>query len=643
MRQWILRITAYASRLVDDLDRLPRWPDHVKNAQRNWIGRSVGHSFTLPTDAGIGIPVFTTRIETLGGVTFIAIAPDASLIRNLLPHASNRTEAEGYIEAARTRSDRDRMIAKDKTGVVLHGVCARNPVNGERIPIVIADYVLAAYGSGAVMGVPAEDARDAELAAALSLPVSDCLREGVLVHSGAYSGLDIETARARIAAEIGAEQTTNFKMRDWVFSRQRFWGEPFPIVWVAGQAAYARLLAGPAGAWAPAEPVTYSEDGVTRYAVPIIPEHLDQARLPVVASYEPTGEPSGPLAAVTEWVNVRIDPETGRLAEAGENSDLIPARRETNTMPQWAGSSWYWLRYMDPRNPDEPFSRQAAETWGPVDIYAGADHAVAHLIYARFWHKVMFDAGLVSFAEPFERLEFLGYVLAADGSKISKRSGNSRSPDEVMDEVGADALRLYEMALGPFEKAVPWIDDNLIGSRRFLDRLWRFVQGVLSKADGPSSPAVRLHLNRAVRKVGDDIEQFKFNTAASALNVLLNAIETLDLSREDCSVLIRLVAPFAPHVSEELWAALGRAASVHHAAWPAVDAAALIEATVTLPVQINGRRRGEVTVPSDADEAAVRLAVEAEPALRFWLDGIDIERLVLVPGRIVNIVGKAAR
>jgi leucyl-tRNA synthetase len=373
----------------------------------------------------------------------------------------------------------------------------------------------------------------------------------------------------------------------------------------------------------------------------VIPEHLEGVRLPHVESYEPTGEPSGPLAKIPAWVDAFIDPATGRLAETREQPGFIACRRETDTMPQWAGSSWYWLRYMDPANAAEPFGRAAADTWGPVDIYAGADHAVAHLIYARFWHKVMFDAGLVPFPEPFERLEFLGYVLAADGSKISKRTGNSRNPDDIIAEVGADAFRLYEMAIGPFEKAAPWIDENLRGSRRFLDRLWRYVHAQLEKGAERSAPEVALHLNRAAQKVTQDIEAFKFNTAVSALNILLNACEALDMAREDLGVLVRLLAPLAPHIAEELWQELGYPYSVHHAAWPQVDGAALAQATVTLPVQVNGRRRGEVVVASDADEDEVRRAVEADSRLRPWLDGLCIERVVLVPGRIVNVVGRA--
>ncbi|WP_027556516.1 leucine--tRNA ligase [Bradyrhizobium sp. Cp5.3] len=638
MRQWTLRITAYASRLIDDLNLLPQWPEAVKNAQRNWIGRSTGHEFSLATTKGVRVDVFTTRIETLPGVTFAAIAPDSPLVAQLLHFLTNRADVEAYVAATKSHSDRDRTISKEKTGVVLSGISGINPVTGQEFPLVIADYVLASYGSGAVMGVPAHDDRDREIALAFGLPIVECIEGDVVVSSSKYDGLKIDEARREFAKLVDAGDKTNFKMRDWVFSRQRFWGEPFPIVWVLGRDAYEEILKGPAGAWAPTEPITYSERGEVHFAVPVVPGELDQVELPVVESYEPTGEPSGPLATLASWVDAWIEPDTGRLSHLRTSAKSIPCRRETNTMPQWAGSSWYWLRYMDPNNDALPFSAEAAATWGPVNVYAGADHAVAHLIYARFWHKVLYDCGLVPFVEPFERLEFLGYVLASDGTKISKRKGNSRNPDDVIREVGADAFRLYELALGPFEKAVPWIDENLVGARRFLDRLWRFALKCLSAERASSSPEIALHLNNAVQKVTSDAENFKFNTAVAALNILLNECEGKHVNREDLEVILRITAPFAPHMAEELWSHLGRTNSIHHASWPEVDERALIKATIVLPVQINGRRRAEIVVPANADETQVRDAIAAEPNLRQWVQGATIKKVIFVPGRIVNMI-----
>ncbi len=637
MRQWTLGITQYASRLVDDLELLPQWPDKVKNAQRSWIGKSSGHEFSFATSVNIEIPVYTTKLETLMGVTFIALSPDSELAKRILTSAQNKDEIAAYIEESKRRSDRERLISKEKSGVRVHGVHAQHPITRESIPIIVADYVLSGVGSGAVMGVPAHDERDADTANLFNFPIVEVVTDTYLKNSGELTGLSIKEAREKIVDETGAVSVTRFKMRDWIFSRQRFWGEPFPIVWVEGLSAYEKLKAGNTKEWLPDQAVSYAHNGLDYFAVPVLPEYLSAVQLPIVDSYKHTGEPSGPLAAIDSWVHAFICPDTGRISSYAEEG-MIPCQRETNTMPQWAGSSWYWLRYMDPANKDLPFSPESAEEWGPVTVYAGADHAVAHLIYARFWHKVLFDCGYVSFPEPFMRLEFLGYVLAADGSKISKRKGNSRNPDDVIDDVGADSFRLYELAIGPFEKAVPWIDDNLQGQKRFLDRLWRFCKKVLEANVAESSPEIEYYLNSCIKKVTNDVELFKFNTAVSSLMIFVNEAEKLDLSTLDLGRFVQVLAPFAPHFSEEIWCELGQSFSVHHTSWPSVNHSALVRDTVLIPIQINGKKRSEISVSVDASEETVKQLVLDDKHVIAWIEGKEVKRFIYVPQQIVNLV-----
>lgn len=642
LRQWMLRITAYADRLIDGLERLPAWPDKIKNSQREWIGRSAGHlvDFGIRSmDAEIArAPVFTTRIETIGGATFLALAPGSDLATALIEAAGNREDAAAYVHSTKARTDRDRQTSAAKTGIVLQGLAASNPVTGAPVPVVIADYVLEGYGTGAIMGVPAHDARDAEMALTLGLQsVVSVGEDGKLTNSGPFDELSVAEGRTAIAAQTGAEPKVQFKMRDWVFSRQRFWGEPFPMLWIEGSQAYEACKAGAMGEWLPEQPVSYSADGRIFFAVPVIPEQLHAAALPVVDSYRPTGSMEGPLAGLHNWVNVWLEPRSGAIhGTAGPGR--VPARRETNTMPQWAGSSWYWLRFMDPHNAEEPFSADAAKKWGPVDLYAGADHAVAHLIYARFWQKVLFDAGLVGHDEPFTRLEFLGYVLASDGSKISKRRNNSRNPDEVIANVGADAFRLYEMAIGPFEKAVPWNDDGLNGQARFLRRTFAQCQKVVEADATTSGAGVDFLINRCIGSVTRDIEAFKFNTAVSALMIFIKESEGAAVSRRDYSLFIRLLAPFAPHVAEEMWQEIGEIGSVHHSAWPIADPSALRRNTVTVPVQINGKRRGELQLEVGTTEDVARATALADPHVAKWLTGQQLNKFIFVEDRIINIV-----
>lgn len=621
MRQWVLAITKYADRLIDDLELLPQWPEKVKNAQRMWIGRSEGHQFEFETSAGINIPVYTTKIETLPGATFLVLAPDNEIVQRLLAHASNVKDVEDYIEVSKQKTELDRQVVTTKTGVVIEGVTTTNKFTGEQIPVILADYVLSSYGTGAVMAVPAMDERDQEMAKVLSLPIVEV----------------VETDAQKMADLVGAKSEKRYKLRDWVFSRQRFWGEPFPIVWVKGRENYDKFASGAVAEWMPSEPVTYTEDGEDFYAVPVIPEFLKAMQLPKVESYEPTGNIEGPLAGIESWVNTFINPTTGEVSNDGGDS-FVPAKRETNTMPQWAGSSWYWLRYMDPHNTNEPFSKESSKHWGPVNVYSGADHAVAHLIYGRFWHKVMQDAGMVDFPEPFERLEFLGYILASDGSKISKRKGNSRSPEEVVDQVGADAFRLYEMFIGPFEKTAPWNDNDLIGARRFLERVWRLVEKVVEEKAEVTDPAAFTALHVAIQKVSSDIETFKFNTAVASLMVCLNELQNSKVTIADLKLYISLLAPFAPYMTEEIWNMLEEKESIHTSAWPEFDQNAVKTDEMTLPVQVNGKHRADITVPKSITEDELKVLVLENENVQKHLVGAEPKKFIYVPGRIVSIV-----
>lgn len=626
MRQWVLKITEYADRLIDDLDLLDKWPEKVKNAQRQWIGRSEGYEFEFATSARINIPVYTTKIETLPGATFLVLAPENELVQRLLAHASNVKDVEDYIEQAKQKTELDRQTLNQKTGVVIDGVTASNVATNQQIPIVVADYVLNSYGTGAIMAVPHLDERDNEMAVVLGWAVEP------------FEPMEIDAA----AKLVKAEAQKRYKIRDWVFSRQRFWGEPFPIVWVQGKEHYEKIANGPVKQWLPNEPVTYTDDSGEYFAVPVMPEFLNSVQLPKVESYQPTGNIEGPLAGIASWVNAQLNPDTGEVKTAdvagAEDAGWIPARRETNTMPQWAGSSWYWLRYMDPQNTQEPFSKESANYWGPVNVYSGADHAVAHLIYARFWHKVMQDAGMINFPEPFERLEFLGYILASDGTKISKRKGNSRSPEEVVEAAGADAFRLYEMFIGPFEKPAPWNDNDLMGSRRFLERVWRLAEKVMKEKVAESDSRAVTSIHKAIKKVGEDIEIFKFNTAVSKMMMCLNDIQDLPVNTADFKQFIALLAPFAPHMTEELWQKMGETESIHISAWPQFDEQLVKEEVITLPVQINGKRRTDVKVSPDISEDELKELVLANEVVSKHLLGQPPKQFIYVKGRIVNLV-----
>lgn len=602
--QWVLKITEYADRMLTDLDTLD-WPEHIKTAQRNWIGRSEGaHIPFALTNRDEKITVFTTRPDTIYGATYLVLAPEHALISTLLPALTNAAEVQAYVRAATAKTEIERGAeGKEKTGVRLQGVNAINPATHEEIPVYVADYVLASYGTGAIMAVPAHDERDGDFAKKFNLPVIPVIEReenpepytgpGILLNSGEFTGRESEEAKGEMVNAVGGEKAVQYKIRDWVFSRQRYWGEPIPVIHC-------------------------EKDGV----VPVPYEDLPVV-LPEVEHYEPTGTGESPLAAIDEWVNTTCPKCKG------------PAKRETNTMPQWAGSSWYYLRFMDPHNDQALVSTAKEKLWAPVDVYVGGDHAVRHLIYARFWHKFLYDIAVVSTVEPFARLEFLGFILAEDGRKMSKRFGNIINPDDVVRDYGADAFRTYEMFMGPFENTTAWSTASIAGTARFIERLARVKESVTADP----VPALDTLLQQTIKKMGDDIEAFKFNTAVSQAMMFMNAIEKAGkVSREQWSTYLRLLAPFAPHVTEELWEALGETSSIHLAPWPVFDPAHLVAEEAEIVVQVNGKRRGSVTLPVGTSEAEVTAAARAVSGVVTALAGKEPGRVVYVPDRLINFV-----
>lgn len=773
MRQWTLKIREYADRMLEDLDTLA-WPEHIKEAQRNWIGRSEGAEIDFTLSTGDQVTVFTTRPDTLYGATYMVLAPEHDLVVKNEKNITNWDEVATYVKEAANKKEMDRLDdTKEKTGVKLEGVTATNPASGEEIPVYIADYVLAGYGTGAIMAVPAHDERDAAFAkkygiemkqvvvpcsedainppqagmeetkrptvvvhlrnkatgkyaildwhgslegistaimggiedsqtpeeAALAeiaeeaaipnatiihkakwitaakycashkgvnrcshttafitevddlssqgeisaqeqeihtlrwvdesevrdsltpanqkqiwdtLQSDDILTEaGYLMNSAEFDGMDSEEAKVAITEKVGGRMVSTYKIKDWVFSRQRYWGEPFPIVHLA--------------------------DGTP------MPVHESQlpVELPEVEHYEPAGDGRSPLANIDDWVNV-----TGYVTDEGDfmvadaapdGKELVSATRETNTMPQWAGSSWYYLRYIDPTNSKALIDPEKEKYWQPVDVYVGGDHAVRHLIYARFWHKFLYDIGVVSTIEPFQRLEFLGFILAEDGRKMSKRWGNVINPDDIVDLVGADTLRVYEMFMGPFENTIAWSKDGLAGARRFLERVNGLRDHVLEAGESDSKEIIT-QLHKTIKKVSEDIEQFKFNTAVSTMMIFLNEAEKQGITNETYTTFLTLLAPFAPHLTEELWAAAGNTNSIHLAAFPNYDEVLAVDSQVTIGVQINGKVRGDITIAPDATEAEAIAAAETNEQLQPKLGVGPYKKVIYVPGRILNVI-----
>ena len=749
MRQWVLRIREYADRMLEDLDTLS-WPEHIKEAQRQWIGRSEGAEIDFVLSSGATVSVFTTRPDTLCGATYLVLAPEHPLVSELTAYIENNDQVQGYVEEAAKLSEQDRLNQqKEKTGVCLEGVTAINPVTREHIPVYVADYVLAHYGTGAIMAVPAHDERDFAFAKKFGLPIKTVVTErtvthaaalleskqqpgtfifqqrddgapilpnkialfggeietdetirdalarelqeelelslsdrkisesysfpsevnehfqvwagyikdvdenkltchegsivtmtaqeavehsevsdstkmllkrflsvaepyvghGQLVESGLFDGMYSKEAKSAIVDSVGAKLTQTYKLKDWVFSRQRYWGEPIPLV--------------------------HTEDG---QVYPISPAQLP-VLLPEVESYAPTGTGESPLAAIDEWVNVTgyIDDENDFVvaSSAPPGKQLITAKRESNTMPQWAGSSWYYLRFIDPHNDDVLVSPELEKHWGPVDVYVGGDHAVRHLIYARFWHKFLYDIGVVHSIEPFQRLEFLGFILAEDGRKMSKRWGNIISPDEIVALVGADTMRVYEMFMGPFENTIAWSKDGLVGARRFLERVNGLDAHITDKE--PDEIAVQMH--KTIAKIRHDIEHFKFNTAISAMMIFVNQAEKHGLTKSSYLTFLRLLAPFAPHLTDELWFLHSDSdQSIHKQSFPVPDERKMKETSVTIGVQVNGKVRGSITISPDlAETEAVDVALQQEDIVRHVGEG-QIRKIIYKPGKILNLI-----
>jgi len=626
MRQWMLRITAYADRLLRDLDTL-EWPESTLEMQRNWIGRSEGAEIEFNiAHSNETIRVFTTRPDTLFGATYMVLAPEHPVVSTITSN-EHRNFVNQYLESVRRKSDLERTeLSKDKTGVFT-GAFAINPATNKQIPIWIADYVLMSYGTGAIMAVPGHDERDFEFAEAFGLEIKRVVQapgvsadeplikafsdEGIAVNSGFISDMPTLPAKERmiewLAEQHKGTRAIKYKLRDWLFSRQRYWGEPFPIIYV--------------------------NDGDGEY-----PKALSETMLPVllpeVESYEPSGTGESPLATISRWVNTK-DPETG-----------IPARRETNTMPQWAGSSWYYLRYLDPTNDRELVSKVAEHYWMPVDLYiGGSEHAVTHLLYSRFWHKFLFDLGIVSTPEPFTRMVHQGIILGETGGKMSKSLGNVVNPDEFLSKYGADSLRTYYMFLGSFDAMKPWDSKGIIGVHRFLNRIWRMAVNEdsitdLSRitSDYPSE-ALDRELHRTIKKVGEDIEKLRLNTAVSAMMILLNAMEEADtVPQVAYEALIKLLSPFAPHIAEELWQRLGNDGTIFNALWPSYEEAKTVDDSITLILQVNGKLRDKLEVPRGLSKEDLDRFARTSPNVMKHIDGKEIKKVIIVPDKLVNIV-----
>ena len=614
--QWMLKITDYAEKLLEGLDEVD-FIDRVKTQQRNWIGRSYGTQVKFSTNIGDTFEVFTTRADTLFGVTYMVMSPEHPLINKWADKITNMDEVTAYKQEAAKKSDFERTeLAKDKTGVKISGITAINPVNGKEVPIFIADYVLISYGTGAIMAVPAHDTRDWEFAKKFGLPIIEVVAggedvqkapytecaTGKLVNSGFLDGMSVEDAKKAIQEWLTernlGERKTNYKLRDWVFSRQRYWGEPIPIVH-CDKCGYV--------------PVPESE-------LPLV--------LPNVDSYEPTDNGESPLAKITDWVNTTC-PHCGG-----------PAHRETDTMPQWAGSSWYFLRYCDPHNDKALASPEALKYWTPVDWYnGGMEHTTLHLLYSRFWHKFLYDIGVVPTPEPYAKRTSHGMILGENGEKMSKSRGNVVNPDEIVRDYGADTMRVYEMFIGDFEKAAPWSQSSIKGSKRFLDKVWalsdKLTEGDSYRAELESA------FHRTIKKVTEDIEGLKMNTAIAALMSLLNDIQgSGSINRAEFKTYLILLNPFAPHMTEELWQQAGFEGMLNEAEWPKYDEAKCADSTVEIAVQVNGKIKARISVAADISAPDAIAAAKADGAVAAAIDGKNIIKELYVPKKLVNIVVK---
>ncbi len=611
--QWMLKITEYAEKLLQDLDSVD-YIQRVKLQQENWIGRSTGAEVDFEVTGGSKLRVFTTRPDTLFGATYMVIAPEHPMIEEQKNLITNMEELLEYQQLANKKSDFERTeLAKEKTGVEIKGVKAINPVNKKEIPIFISDYVLMSYGTGAIMAVPGHDTRDWEFAKAFNLPIVEVvaggsiekeayldIENGVMVNSDFLNGMQVKDAKEKIIAWLAergiGEAKVNYKLRDWVFSRQRYWGEPIPLVrcekcgWIA------------------------------------LPEKELPLMLPEVESYEPTDTGESPLANMTEWVNTTC-PECGGKAQ-----------RETDTMPQWAGSSWYFLRYTDPHNQEALASRENLEYWTPVDWYnGGMEHTTLHLLYSRFWHKFLYEIGVVPTSEPYKKRTSHGMILGENNDKMSKSRGNVINPDDIVKEFGADTLRMYEMFIGDFERSVPWSQNGVRGCRRFLDRVWRLQEFLVDEE--AISPKLEKNIHKTIKKVSEDFEALKYNTAIAAMMSLVNDFYAAgEVTRGDLKTLLILLNPVAPHITEELWTILDSRSRLTDQSWPQWDEAKTVEKTVEIAVQINGKVRGKVVLAVDATQEDARIAAMEDEKLKNLFEGKNIVKVIYVPGRILNIV-----
>ncbi len=621
--QWMLKITAYAQRLIDDLDGLD-FIERVKTQQKNWIGRSTGAEVVFKSTTGDDIVVFTTRPDTLFGATYMVLSPEHELIKKWMPLLQNAGAVQDYQRTAASKSDLERTeLNKEKTGVCLDGVKGVNPVNGREIPIFISDYVLSTYGTGAIMAVPAHDERDWEFAKKFGCDIIEVVsggedvqkaaftakdETGILVNSDFLNGLTVKDAIPAVTKWLDEKgigtAKVNYKLRDWVFSRQRYWGEPIPMVWCEKCG------------WQP------------------LPEDQLPLLLPEVESYEPTDDGESPISKMTDWVNTACPCCGG------------PARRETDTMPQWAGSSWYFLRYMDPHNDKALASKEALDYWSPVDWYnGGMEHTTLHLLYSRFWHKFLYDLGVVPTKEPYQKRTSHGMILGEGGEKMSKSRGNVVNPDDIVKAYGADTLRMYIMFIGDFEKAAAWSDNAVKGCKRFLDRVWNLAEN-LTDSDG-YTPANEPGIHKTIKKVAGDIEAMKFNTAIAAMMALVNDFYANGCSKGDMRTLLLLLSPFAPHFCEELWESLGFAAGtgkmICQMGWPAYDESKTAASTAEMAVQVQGKLRGTIVVPVDSDEAAVVEAAKALDKVARALEGMQVVKVIHVKNKLVNLIAKPAK
>ena len=613
--QWMLKITEYAQRLIDDLDQVD-FIERVKTQQKNWIGRSTGAEVTFNTTQGDELVVYTTRPDTLFGATYMVLSPEHPYINKWKDVLTNWDDVAAYVEAAARKSDFERTeLVKEKTGVKLEGVKGINPVNGKEIPIFISDYVLVSYGTGAIMAVPAHDDRDWEFAKKFGCDIIEVVQggdiekeaftlkddTGIMVNSDFLNGLTVKDAipvMKKWLTEKGiGHEKVNYKLRDWVFSRQRYWGEPIPLVKC------------PKCGWVP------------------LPEDQLPLLLPEVDSYEPTDNGESPLAPMTDWVNTTC-PHCGG-----------PAQRETDTMPQWAGSSWYFLRYMDPHNDKALASPEALKYWGQVDWYnGGMEHTTLHLLYSRFWHKFLYDLGVVPFAEPYHKRTSHGMILGEGGEKMSKSRGNVVNPNDVVDQYGADTMRTYIMFIGDFEKAAAWSDNAVKGCKRFLDRIWNLADQVKdADAYGKDNEAA---VHKTIKKVSDDIENMKFNTAIAALMSLTNQFYDKGVNKAEFKTMLQLLSPFAPHMADELWERFGFEGMACTSSWPVYDESKTVASEVTIAVQVGGKLKTTVTIPTDSEQDAVLAVVTADSKIQKLMEGKDLVKVIHVPNKLMNLILK---